>query len=207
EAAPRARRAAPRRAARAPAPWRSAGTRTGAPRHRRRARRPGRAWRGSRRTRSLPCHLAEACHRVVEAALHGAARAAENLRHLLLAEVVVVAQDDDAPLRLGQRGEEAARIERRIGRCGRTLAGSLDARRPGKRTSGLPRRPDSLPGLEARLARRAAQPGHKAARLSTSQPRTPRRGSNAPPLDATPWALCAPRRGGGGSVACMSTQG
>src|SRR5439155_1121274 len=89
----------------------------------------GRAWRAPRRTRSLPCHPGEACHRVVQAALHGAPRAAEDFRHLLLAEVVVVAQDDGAPLRLGERGEEAARIERRVGRGGCPLVGRH--RRPG----------------------------------------------------------------------------
>src|SRR5207302_977489 len=79
----------------------------------------GEAARGRRRTRSLPCQTRETRHRMMQPALHGTLRAADDLRHLVLAEVVIVAQDDDAPLRLGERGEETAGIERCVRRSGR----------------------------------------------------------------------------------------
>src|SRR5262249_55911970 len=69
-------------------------------------------------------------------ALHRAPRAAEDGRHLLLGKIVVVAQDDGAPLRLGERGEETAGVDGRVGRRGRSCAdlglGGIDrlGRRP-----------------------------------------------------------------------------
>src|SRR5262245_11542427 len=48
---------------------------------------------------------------MVEAALHRATRDAQDARHLVLVAVVPVAQDDRAALAVGQRGEQALRVE------------------------------------------------------------------------------------------------
>ena len=42
---------------------------------------------------------------MMQTALHGSTRTAEDLGDRALVEVVVVAEDDDASLRLGERGE------------------------------------------------------------------------------------------------------
>src|SRR5207249_5057211 len=56
-------------------------------------------------------------------ALHRAPRAAEDRRHLLLGKIMVVAQDDGAPLGLGERGEEAAGVDGGVDRPGGAGAG------------------------------------------------------------------------------------
>ena len=50
----------------------------------------------------------------MQAALHRARRAAEDLGHLVLRKVVVVAQDDDVTLRIRQGREQALRVENRV---------------------------------------------------------------------------------------------
>src|SRR2546430_10675166 len=101
---------------------------------------------------------------MMQTALHGSTRTAEDLGDRVLVEVVVVAEDDDASLRLGERGEQPAGVERGVVACGSVARGVLDA--------------GGAPGLPAPPGH--ASPARRDGGLGGAPPKTPA-GNRTPP--------------------------